>query len=205
MPRIFDQENKFMAFMYRMTDLFLLNVLWIVTSLPVITLGASTTALYTVVYKMRKNEESYIARSYFKAFRENFRQGTALWLIILGSGGLLYFDMYITAITGIEGKEMLSIVFLIAAVLFLLVVPYVFPVLARFDTTVIQILKIATYLSLRHIYYTLPVLAIILVPVIIILSYLYFLPVFLIISVSGSAYLTAYFFQKIYTKYQREE
>lgn len=203
--RIFDQENRFMAFMYKMNDLFLLNVLWIVTSIPIITIGASTTALYTVVMKIRRNEESYIVRSYFKAFRENFRQGTILWLLVLAAGGILYLDLYITAIAEIQGQDILSILFLIMAVLFVLVTVWIFPVLARYAAPIPRLLRIAVYLSLRHVGYTLLILAIICIPMILIALYLYLLPVFLIISVSGSAYLSAYFIGKIYERYVPEK
>ncbi len=191
--------------MYRVSDLFLLNFLWIVTSIPIITIGASTTALYTVVLKMHRNEESYIGRCYFKAFKDNFRQGTLLWFIALLVGGLLYLDMYITSTVDIQGKEYLSIIFLIAAILYLLIVVWIFPVLARFDAPIRRLIRIAVYLSLRHIGYTLLIVAVICIPVILILSWLYLLPAFLIISVSGSSYLSAYFFRKIYERYTPSE
>ena len=199
--RVFNQENRFMAFMYKMSDLFLLNILWIVTSIPVITIGASTAALYTVVMKMRKNEESYITRSYFKAFRENFGQGTLLWLIVMAAGLLIYLDLYATAIGRMQGKGFLSILFLIAAALYVLITVWIFPVLARYAAPIPRLVRIAVYLSLRHIGYTLLILAITWIPFIIVASYLYFLPVLIIISVSGSAYLCAYFFQKVYARY----
>lgn len=199
--RIFDQGNRFMDFMYMMSDLFLLNILCIVTSIPVITAGASITALYTVVAKMRKKEESYICRSYFRAFRDNFSQATVLWLFILVIGILLYFDLYVIASENMQGRDVLSVVFLIFTVFYILITAWIFPVLARYDTSVIKILKIAAYLSLRHIGYTLMILFIIYIPVVLIALNLYFLPVFLIISVSGCAYMNSYFFEKVYEKY----
>ena len=72
-----------------------LNLLWILCSLPVFTIGASTTALYYVTLKMVQDEESNITAMFFRAFRENFRQATTLWLIMLGIGLLLAGDGYI--------------------------------------------------------------------------------------------------------------
>ena len=95
--------------------------------------------------------------------------------------------------------------FLIMAVLFVLVTVWIFPVLARYAAPIPRLLRIAVYLSLRHVGYTLLILAIICIPMILIALYLYLLPVFLIISVSGSAYLSAYFIGKIYERYVPEK
>lgn len=200
--RGFEQESIFMKIMYKLNDLFLLNVLWIVTSLPIITIGASTAALYTVVLKMSRNEEAYISRSYFKAFRENFKQGTILWLIIMAAGGIIYLDLYITATGYMRGKDVLSVVFLLVSILYMLIVLYIFPVLARFEASVGKLIKIASYLSLRHIGYTLLILLITWIPIVLVAVSLYFLPVNLIIAISGSAYLSALLFQRIFSKYR---
>lgn len=63
--RIFNADNKFFGFMGKAADLIILNILFVVCSLPIVTIGASVTAMYYVTLKMIKNEESYISRSFF--------------------------------------------------------------------------------------------------------------------------------------------
>ncbi len=76
MDRIFNMDNKFFTFMGKAADLILLNIIFLICCLPVVTIGASVTAMYYVTLKMVRNEESYISRSFFQSFRQNFRQAT---------------------------------------------------------------------------------------------------------------------------------
>ena len=92
MGRLFDMDNKFFRFMGRLADLCILNVLCILCCIPVVTAGASITAMFYVTMKMVRNEEAYIARSFFKSFKENFRQATVINIIMLVIAGVLYVD-----------------------------------------------------------------------------------------------------------------
>ena len=83
MNRFFNMDNKFFVFMGRVADLLLLNFLCILCCIPVVTAGASITALYYVTLKMARDEESYIARSFFRSFKQNFKQATIINIIML--------------------------------------------------------------------------------------------------------------------------
>ena len=80
MGRFFNMDNKFFVFMGRIADLCMLNILCIVCCIPVITAGASLTAVYYVTMKMVRNEESYIFKGFIQAFKENFKKSTIIWL-----------------------------------------------------------------------------------------------------------------------------
>lgn len=80
------QEHIIVRLLTRIFDFLLLNVLWVLCSIPVISLGASTTALYSVMLKIVENEEGYIIWDFLKAFKRNFRQSTTVWCILLGIG-----------------------------------------------------------------------------------------------------------------------
>ena len=90
-------DNPVISGMSRIFDMMCLNVLWLVCSLPIFTIGASTTAMYTVMLKVVKNEEGYIVKGFFKAFKENFKKSTIIWLILLVIGGFLGADLYLTS------------------------------------------------------------------------------------------------------------
>ena len=82
-------DNVITRALSKICDMICLNVLWVICSIPIVTIGASTTALYTVMLKMVRNEEGYIFRGFFKAFKENFKQSTIIWLIVAALGGLV--------------------------------------------------------------------------------------------------------------------
>ena len=150
--RVFSPENGFMPVLYKISNLFLLNILWILFSLPIITVGASTAALYTVTLKMCRNKESYICRSFVQAFRKNFRQGTLIWLAYAGVGGILYFNLYAAATGKLFAQAFFLTVFTVMSILYVMIGIYLAPVLAKFDTTIIQILKISIFFMLQAYY-----------------------------------------------------
>ena len=86
---LFQPDNLFSEVMTKIFDILLLNMLWLICSLPVVTFGASTTALYYVMMKLVRDEENGIVKSFFKSFRDNFRQSlpvTALFALVFKLG-----------------------------------------------------------------------------------------------------------------------
>src|SRR5699024_4265371 len=90
-------DNIVVRALGKIFDLMCLNILWLVCSIPVITVGASTTALYTVVLKMVKNEEGYILKDFLKAYKSNFKQSTIAWIMILMIGIICWVDQQIVS------------------------------------------------------------------------------------------------------------
>lgn len=155
MAKIFDLENPVWRFMGKLVDMAVLTALWVVTSLPIVTIGASTTALYYVALKLAKDQEGYLVKDFFRSFRENFKQGTGVWLILLAFGIFLAGDLWWYS----QWKEgigvMIFFVFLILTVLFVMVAAYVFPLLARCQTTVKNLFVMAFVMSLKNFGWTL--------------------------------------------------
>ena len=92
MGGLFAADGKLAQILGNIADLVILNVLWIVCSIPIVTAGAAATAFYSVTLKLIKNEESYVTRSFFRAFRENFKQSTIVWLVLLAVAAVLGCD-----------------------------------------------------------------------------------------------------------------
>ncbi len=120
-----------------------LNILWFLCCLPVFTVGASTTALFYVALKIAKNEEGAVTRAFFRSFKENFRQATVIWLILLAAGILLGTDGYIFYHMRFESLlwTLGTAVFLAVLAAYAIILMYIFPLLARFDNTVWAILR----------------------------------------------------------------
>lgn len=205
MHNIFNMDNKFFQIMGKLSDLIILNILFSLCSLPIITMGASITAMYYVTLKMVKDTESHIAKSFFKSFCQNFKQATGIWMLILLSVGIIVGDIYIITHYNTPLEMPLMIIFIALAFMLVFIFSYVFPLLAQFDNTVKQTFKNALLMSIRHLPYTILIIIITIVPLVLYsissrLMYMAFMVGFSII-----AFLNSFFFNKIFKIYMPEE
>ena len=134
--KLFNTDGGFYKFISRFFDLVKLNFLWLLFCLPVITIGASTTAAYGVALKMVDDEESYIARSFVREFKRNFKQGTVLGLIFIVATYAIYLDYEINRISE-DGSIPLIVIGILSAFIYVSAMLYSFPLLARYENSVI--------------------------------------------------------------------
>lgn len=157
---MFSQNSGFVKFMTRAFDVLWLNFLWLVFSLPIITIGASTCAAFSVTLKMVDEEEGYVGRQFVKAFKENFKQGTLMWLITAPCVYACYLIWQIV----IKAEEINFLVILGAIIFTALVIVfniYTYPMIARYDNTLKNIIK--NSLGITLIYFWKTVLLVLLV------------------------------------------
>lgn len=151
MSKLFRMDSPLMRFLTKIADLMVLNILFCVTSIPLITIGASWTALYSVTLKMVRDEEGSVSRSYFRSFRQNFRQATLLWLGVLVVLALLVLDIRVlNGMAGGTAPGLLRVGVEILAFLGIMVLQYLFPSLARFEASLADTLKNACMMALAH-------------------------------------------------------
>ena len=148
MARAWNPESPVMKALTRVFDLMLVNVLFILTSLPVVTIGASLTAMHYVLLHIARNEEGYIVRSYFRAFRMNFRQSTIVWICMLLVGGVLVMDYRILDRLPEHSRQVASILLIIVAIVYICTLIYLYPFLARFENTIFELFKNTLVVSL---------------------------------------------------------
>lgn len=156
--RMLSPTGKAMNLVGRAFDYILVGVFWILASLPIFTVGAATAALYSVVLRMRRGEDDKLAREFISAFRENFRQGSLLWLLQLLFGAFLLLDIYFYLMWAAAGELIGSILlaaFLLATVGYLGIYLYLYCYIARFRCTIFAALRTCFLLSVRHFPYTL--------------------------------------------------
>ena len=211
MNKVFNFEGPVFNFLSRLADLFWLNLLYILCCLPVITIGAATTALYYVTLKMAKDEEGYITRSYFKSFKENFIQATLIWVIFFAVIVVMFMDFRIAgggSMAQILNSSTVSDVVIVAvgvmAIVMLMTLMYLFPLLAQFDNTVINTIKNAFLISIRHLPYTFLMIVITAIPV----ALIWFSPALLLlvlIMFSATAYINSKFLNRIFILYMPKE
>ena len=151
MNSLLNPDNPVMQFITKIVYSVYLNILWFMCCIPVVTAGAATTALYYVTLKMAKNEEGGITNSFFKAFKENYKQSTIVWLIHLALGIVLGFDGYVLWHMRFENAfwTVITAIFLVAAAAYLIVVMYIFPLMARFDNTIFAMFKNSLFIGMR--------------------------------------------------------
>ncbi|OUQ47961.1 YesL family protein [Lachnoclostridium sp. An118] len=199
-------DSRIMSFLAKLGDMFILNVLYLVCCIPVITIGAATTALYYNTLKMAENRESYVWREFLRTFKENFKQATIIWMIILVIGAVLVGDFLVMGGIGSQAlASVTAIVVIVVGVFLILTAVYVFPVLARFDNSVLNIMKYALLMAIRHLPSTVVILAIHSVPMLLAFASLEafirgLLPV-LLFTVSILAYFESKLFSRIFSNY----
>ncbi len=152
--------NGLMRAMNFIADIFILHLLWVLFSLPVFTIGASTAALYDASMRRLRTGEGYVSKNFVRAFKANFRQATLIWLGLFAVGFMLFTDIRY----GLYLHNAVGRMFLIGAgvllVPYICVLLYIFPVQAKFENRIFDNLKNALILSLRHFGLTLLLLAI---------------------------------------------
>ena len=160
----FDPDSKFFVFCTRLVELVRINLLWLICCLPIVTVGASTTAMITCLYAWREQEECG-GKVFFRSFRGSFGKATALWLGISFFAVMLALDYYIVAYMDFPGR--MAVIGLIFFVAFALVFfsGMVFPLLSQFPMGVKDTLVNAVLLSLAHLPKMLLVTAMNLLPV----------------------------------------
>ena len=156
MSNLFNMDGPVLQFINKIVYSVYLNILWFLCCIPVITAGASTTALFYVTLKIAKNEEGNITKAFFRSFRENLRQRTLIWLILLALGIILSVDGYVLYHMRFENVfwTLCTAVFCVAAAAYAIVLMYIFPLLARFDNTVGAMFKNALFIGVRFLFCT---------------------------------------------------
>ncbi|MBU5480442.1 YesL family protein [Blautia sp. MSJ-19] len=210
MGRFFNMDNKFFTFMNKVADLFILNIICVICCIPIVTAGASITAMYYVTLKMVRNEEAYIVRSFFKSFKENFKQATVINLILIAVGVILYLDLNVAKSMPGSAGQILHIIFMAFAIIYFVLFLYVYPILARFYNSTKNTLKNALFMAIRHLPYTVIMILIGLCPLLILFVQSYQLQsslfvLFLFVGFGLIAYCNSFFLVKIFDNYMPKE
>ena len=198
-------DNPFGRFLYLVGDVVTLHFLWLVCSLPLFTIGASTTALYYSCMKRVRTDEGTVWRNFFHAFRQNFRQATILWLILLAVGGILALDLRIAlAAQGFLGKLM-RIGCSALLIPYLLLCLYIFPVQAKFENPVSANLKNAFLMSWHSFGYSALLVLITLTFLLLTCFFRPFMGLSIICGAGFYGYITASVFVQIFRRYLPRE
>lgn len=153
---IFSPDNKVMRTITKFVYCFYLNVLWFICCIPIITAGASTTALFYVTLKMARDEEGSVVKQFFQAFRDNLKSTMKVWLIMLGLAIALIFDGYVFYHMRFSNAfwTILTAVYLVVVVAYLIIAMYIYPLMARFENTPLNMFKNSIMVGVRFLLLT---------------------------------------------------
>lgn len=196
MGKWFGLDSKFYKYGTLLGDLIILTILWLICSIPVITIGASTTALYYVTTRQLSDREGYVSRDFFKSFKQNFLEATAMTLIL----GVIAVVLFININLFVPDTTINVIIYLIQYVLLyelLIFTIYVFPVLSRFDLKLGALIKTSFFMANRHLLTTFTCAILFAAIVMIVLK----CGVLIILCAGAYAILTSLMFMKLFRKY----
>ena len=198
--KLFNLDNPLMQALGKMADLLLLNMLTLLCCIPIITVGASLTALHYMALKMARNEECYIARGFFKSFKQNFRQATLIWLLMLFMIVVLVMDFLIMNNSGVEFNSVIRVLITLFALFVFCGSIYVFPVLAKFDNTIWRTIKNAFLMSIMQLPKTILMVVLYIFPVVVLVFFYQLAPFAFFFGLSVPAWLSAKLYSKLFKK-----
>ena len=156
MGKLFDYDGGIMRVLNKLVDCVFLSVLWIVFSIPILTFGASTTALYYTANKVIRHDRSSVLREFWRAFKKNFVQATIIWLILAVFGTIAIANCML-----FYGRnKALFILYVVIVCVATMWGLQVFAQIARFENKLIAIMKNSALMSIRHFFRTVLVLVV---------------------------------------------
>ena len=184
MGGFFNYDNPVWRFVGRIWDLFILNLLWVICSIPILTFGASTTAMYYCTLKIAKDRDSGgMFTMFFHSFKDNIGQSTIIWIIMALIGGVLFFDIRFFS--------------------------FYSPIQAKFINPIKQTFKLALFMSIKHLVRTIIILAGSLIILIAVYYLIMRLPgvmsMLVLILGSGISLFQASQFNMVFDKYINED
>ncbi|WP_432627180.1 YesL family protein [Brotaphodocola sp.] len=146
----FSVESPFFSFLATLTDFVVLNLVFLITCLPIFTIGPALCALFAVTLREVRKESGYLIRSYVQAFRENFRRGLMLSLCYVPIGLILLYNLFFWAqLPGIIGTAA-TLILTLAVLIYLFSLFYVFALCARYENSLKLSIQNSVALSLGH-------------------------------------------------------
>ena len=197
--------NPVLDFINTLCNFIVLNLVFLITCLPVFTIGAALSSLYYVTLKEARGEYGYLIRPYLQKFRENLKTGTAAFAILFVIGAVLLFNLAFWFSVGSIASSVLTGLFFIALILWLFVFTYTFPLIARFENTTRQTLKNAFCLLMANVKPTLALLGIY-IAVVTLCMFAKPMKLFMVlVGFAFVAYCQSFVFKKVFAPYEHEQ
>lgn len=207
MRGLFSMDTPVMRFLEKVMNLIILNICFLFSCIPVITIGTALTAMYSVNLRMVKGEESYILKSYWKAFGRNFKQSTCVWLIAIVMGVIFFLDIRVASVMNGTFGFALKVLIGTFGICYAIVSTYIYPYIGWFEDKVLVCLKNAFFMGVGSLGHTFVILLIpaTIVAVMIMDLELLLKTSFLWLTIGFALvnYVQCYFLRMVFSKYSK--
>ena len=196
---IFGFDGSFIQVFDIIFDILVLSFLWILCSIPIITIGASSTALYYAMVKCVKNHDGYVSKQFFYSFKNNFVPATILWVIDCCC--FLYSSFEYWNFNG-KNKRILWFIFYLficsSTLYVILTACYMFPALSRFDMGLGWFIKLSLYMVVKYFGTTVALLLILACTVILVFK----IPMLMFFLPGPVAFVMSDFLERVLKKHE---
>ena len=191
-------DGKFVKVLNRIADLVGLNLLAILFCIPIVTIGASITAVYGCIFRIQEKREGYLTKDLWKLFKECFRSSTIIYLVGVAVVAMLYLDYQIFATD--SRLDILQVLVVAGGILVAEIFTYAFPMESYFENSLKATVKNALLLGISNIPYTLLMLGINVFPFFLVARIPVTFGIWFLIGISGVAWINSFFLKKIFSK-----
>ena len=150
MKNLFHVNGPLIQFFLTLRDFVVLNILWIIFSIPIITIGASTSALYSVTFKIAQDKDTYVGKQFINAFKENLRQATKIELILFIPALCLGFGLFFWATFESVVGTVISTLCIIFLLMLVGTAIFAFPLVGRYENTTLQTIRNSLYFCMNN-------------------------------------------------------
>lgn len=199
--KLFDIDSPLMQGLGKLADLMILNLIALACCVPIITAGASVTALYYMALKIVRNEEVYIIKGFLKSFKQNFKQATIIWLIQIVVMAVLGIDCYIMYFSGgPDPSTLMQVVWLVGALIAVVTFVFIYPVLSKFDNNIPNTFKNTILMAVMQMPKVIAMAVLWVIPIVLGILVIQIFPLVLLFGMSLPAVISALMYNKFFKK-----
>ncbi|MEH7119808.1 DUF624 domain-containing protein [Neobacillus vireti] len=189
-------DTRFYAVVDRLSNLFILNIFWILSCLPIVTIVPATTAMFSVVRQWQLHQDTSVVRNYFRYLKENFKQGFMIGLIWMSISVLLYFNYFYLNQDHSGAKFIIIVPLLLISLLFTGTSAYLFSVMSHYEMSWKRAITSSFFMAIANFPITLLMMGVFVLLVVVLM----YLPVFTLILFSLGAYINFYLCNRVFQK-----
>lgn len=199
--KVFNNENAFFRIMGTVCDLIELNLLTLLCCIPIVTAGASFTAMHNTLWHMVRNEAGYVHTHFFAAFKRNFKQATLMWLVCLAVIVVMVCDVMVLGQLDGVMHDVLFVVMIVVGLIVVSVAQYYFVFLSRYEDSMGTHLRNAAMAAIGFLPRTIGMLVVLVAfAVVYVMAFAYIVPFLLLLGISLPQYCCALLYCPIFKR-----
>jgi uncharacterized membrane protein YesL len=189
-------DSRFYAVVDRLSNLFILNIFWIVSCLPIVTIVPATTAMFSVVRQWQLHQDTSVVRNYFRYLKENFKQSFIIGLMWTVISVVLYFNYFYLNQDHSGAKFIILVPLVLISLLFTGTSAYLFSVMSHYELTWKRAITSSFFMAIANFPITLFIIGVFVLLVVVLM----YLPVFTLILFSIGAYINYSLCNRVFQK-----